>query len=390
MVGQIALTVLMLAGAGAAMRTFREAYAAQLGFDSHQILTLQINLPDKSFPAWQERVNYYEALIEKIKTTSGVTEASISGAGLPPDSNWTQSVQVTGSTLDSSQKSGLNLVGSEYFSVLRIPLLQGRTVSRQEVLRGAHVAVISKTFAQRYFPGSDPIGRQILPAGLSQTALLKAPDIDRPYQVIGVVGDVRNDGLHRPILPQAYLPSSILVSPSTNVLIRTTGNPTALLHAISTNIRAVNQDQAIGWAYSMDDYLSLFTWSRERFIAVLFAAFSFVSLGLAAIGLASVVAYSVEQRTREFGIRTALGAPRWKCSAAHPDLNRSNHRHGTHPRHSPQHRPQRSRPSLDPEQFARRLRPRSHRGGIPRNLGCCMSPAGAKSNAYRSNDRSPR
>jgi len=313
MVGQTALTILMLAGAGAAMRNFLQAYAAELGFDSHQVLTFRVSVPEKAFLGWQERVNYYDALIEKIQSTPGVTTASISGVGVPPNQNWFQPMQIVGYTLDERLKSGLNLVGPEYFSVLRIPLLEGRTLTREDMLRGTHVAVISKSFAQRYLPGTDPIGKLIVPTELTQVphTLLFSPNIDQPFQVIGVVGDVRNDGLHRPILPQAYIPSSILVSQSANILARTKGNPGALVHAISAHVRTLNQNQAISFVYSMDEYLSMFVWSHERFIAVLIGVFSFVALGLAVIGLASVVAYSVERRTREFGIRTALGAPQW-------------------------------------------------------------------------------
>jgi hypothetical protein len=207
----------------------------------------------------------------------------------------------------------VNLIDPDYFSVLRIPLLEGRVLTREEILHGAHLAVVSRSFAEHYFRGSNAIGKQILPEQLSQVPrnLLQAPELKKPFQVIGVVGDVRNAGLHRPILPQAYIPSSMLVGQGTSILIRTTSdNPSTLLHAISANIRALNQNQAVSFVYSLDEYLSMFVWSHERFIAALFSIFSVIGLGLAVIGLASVVAYSVEQRTREFGIRTALGAPR--------------------------------------------------------------------------------
>ena len=312
-VGQTALTVLMLSGAGAAMRNFVQAYAAKLGFDPHQVLTLRVNLPERAFPGWQERVNYFDAVIERIKSTTGVTAASISAVGIPPDGNWVQPVQIVGSAPDQGRTTGVNLIDPDYFSVLRIPLLEGRILTREEILHGAHLAVVSRSFAEHYFRGSDAIGKQILPEQLSQVPrnLLQAPELKKPFQVIGVVGDVRNAGLHRPILPQAYIPSSMLVGQGTSILIRTTSdNPSTLLHAISANIRALNQNQAVSFVYSLDEYLSMFVWSHERFIAALFSIFSVIGLGLAVIGLASVVAYSVEQRTREFGIRTALGAPR--------------------------------------------------------------------------------
>jgi len=215
---------------------------------------------------------------------------------------------------DEEKQARTHLISPEYFSTLQIPLLGGRVWSEAENARGDGVAVINETMARGYWPNGNAIGQRIRIPGLKLTAPLEAASADSAgwREIVGVVGDVRNDGLDRPVLPAIYVPHTTLMTPEVQYQIRTQGEPLALVLSIREAVQSVNADQQI--ANNVFDLQTAIEhdpqWSRQRLFSILFGFFSAMALVLALTGLFSVVAYSVAQRTNEFGIRMALGARR--------------------------------------------------------------------------------
>jgi putative ABC transport system permease protein len=191
--------------------------------------------------------------------------------------------------------------------VLKIPFFAGRPFTEAEVYSGRRVAVINQTFAQRYLASENPIGRHIRINNLENF-----PDkvSDPEFEIVGVVNDVMNDGMHRPIRPEVWVPYTITGSAPRGVLVRTSGNPSLLLGALRKEIWNIDRGAGLTLTGTLEDYINLYDFSAPRFTLLLTAIFATVGLILVVIGVYSVVAYTTAMRTREIGIRLALGANR--------------------------------------------------------------------------------
>jgi putative ABC transport system permease protein len=301
---EVAVSLTLLVAAGLLMRSFVALRDVHLGLQPDHIFVVRLPLPADRYKTSDQVAGFFRPLLHRLKALPGVIEATETST-LPPYGGIPSDIEIPGKTHAEKWNALFQLCSEGYFPVLKIQFIDGRSFTEAEVEGKRKLAIVNQTFAHKYLGNENPMGQRVHIAQLEQF-----PDklVDPWFEIIGVVADVKNNGLQDPVQPEIWVPYTMTGSGARGILVRTGPEPMTMMNAIRKEIWATDSNVALTFTGTLEQFIANFSYAGPRFGFLLMGVFGAIGLVLVTIGVYSVLAYTTVRRTHEIGIRMALGA----------------------------------------------------------------------------------